>query len=189
MAADQCRPAALRGQTHAADIPPSPWVERFAAQLVPGSTVLDVAAGSGRHTRFFLARGHRVTAIDRDVAALRALADDEPRLELIAADLETAAGWPLERRRFDGVVVTNYLHRPILSDIIAAVVPGGLLIYETFARGNERFGKPSNPAFLLEPGELLEAVRGRLRVLAYEDIEVSEPRPAMVQRLAARAGM
>ncbi len=90
-------------------------------------------------------------------------------------------------RRFAGMVVTNYLHRPLFPALLAALEPGGMLIYETFAAGNERFGKPSNPDFLLRPGELLEVARGRLRVLAYEDLEISEPKPAMVQRLAARA--
>ena len=105
---------------------------------------------------------------------------------MIEADLEDGRPFPFREEAFAGVVVTNYLHRPILADIIAAVAPEGLLIYETFARGNEAFGKPSNPDFLLAPGELLEAVRGRLRVLAYEDLIVDDPKPAAVQRIAAR---
>ncbi len=94
--------------------------------------------------------------------------------------------WPLAGRTFGAIVVTNYLHRPLLPVLVASLDPGGVLVYETFARGNEKFGKPSNPDFLLAPGELLEAVRGRLRVVAYEDLVVTAPRPAAVQRLCAR---
>lgn len=157
---------------------------RFLPLAKPGGTALDVAAGSGRHSRLLLENGMSVTAIDRDP-------DQQPDaagLTKIAADLETPAGWPLAGRRFDLVVVTNYLYRPILIDIIRAVSPGGLLLYETFALGNERFGKPSNPAFLLVPGELQAAVRpSGLEILAYEEVELGAPRPAMVQRIAARA--
>lgn len=165
---------------------PSSWVVRFAALVPVGGLVLDVAAGSGRHTRYFRARGHPVVALDRDVTGLADLAGD-PAVEIVAADLETGTPWPLGPRRFASVVVTNYLHRPLFPDIVAAVANGGALIYETFAAGNERFGKPRNPDFLLRPGELLEIVRGRLRVVAYEDIEVDVPKRAMVQRIAAVA--
>jgi SAM-dependent methyltransferase len=160
---------------------PSAWVARFAGLVPAGAPVLDVAAGGGRHSRFFLERRHPVVAVDRDVAALRAIAG----LKVIEADLEDGNPWPFGDRRFGGVVVTNYLHRPILPAIVAAVAPGGALLYETFAAGNARFGRPSNPAFLLQPGELLEAVRGHLRVVAYEDTEIAEPKPAMIQRIAA----
>jgi hypothetical protein len=127
-----------------------------------------------------------VTAVDRDVTGLADLQED-PAVTILAADLENDRPWPLGDRCFAGVVVTNYLHRPLLPPIVAAVAPGGCLIYETFAVGNERLGKPSNPDFLLRPGELLEAVRGRLTVIAYENLEVAEPRPAMIQRIAAIA--
>ena len=175
--------SAGRGQ-HPCPTAPSPWVERFAS-FVPAGTVLDVAAGGGRHSRLFLARGHRVVAVDRDVQALQAAVC--PALEILAFDLEADAPPPFVGRRFAAVVVTNYLHRPLLPALVDAVTAGGLLLYETFALGNERFGKPSNPDFLLRPGELLDAVRGRLRVLAYEDLEIDAPRRAMVQRIAARA--
>lgn len=164
----------------------SAWVGRFAGLVPAAGTVLDVAAGGGRHTRFFLQSGYAVVAVDRDVSALSDLRD-HLRVQIIEADLEGDGPWPLGERRFAGVVVTNYLHRPLLPILVAAVAEGGCLIYQTFAVGNERFGRPSNPDFLLRPGELLETVRGRLEVVAYEHLEVSDPRPAMVQRIAARA--
>jgi SAM-dependent methyltransferase len=162
----------------------SPWVRRFAGLIPLHGPVLDLAAGGGRHTRFLLGLGYRVTAVDRDVSALADLRE-QPALTILAADLEDGGSWPLGSQRFAGVIVTNYLHRPLLADIVASVAAGGCLIYETFAVGNERFGKPSNPDFLLQPGELLDAVRGHLTVLAYENLEVAEPKPAIVQRIAA----
>jgi len=159
-------------------------VARFAALVPEAGRVLDLACGGGRHARFFLDRGHPVTAIDIDLAGIADLAG-RPDVEAIEIDLEGDAPWPLAERRFAGVVVTNYLHRPILPRVVAAVAPGGALIYETFAAGNERFGRPSNPDFLLQPGELIDAVRGRLEIIAYENLEVAEPKPAMVQRIAA----
>jgi SAM-dependent methyltransferase len=143
-----------------------------------------VACGRGRHTRFFLDRGHPVVAVDKDLSGVMDLAAD-PRLELIEADLERDDAFPLSGRRFDAVIITNYLHRPLLPDLVGAVAPGGVLIYETYAKGHERFGPPTNPAFILEPGELREAVRGRLDVIAYEEAMVKEPRPAVVQRICA----
>ncbi len=166
------------------DAPPSPWVSRFAQLVAPGGEVLDVAGGAGRHSRLFLERGYRVVAVDRDTAKLATLPSQD-RLQIVTADLESGAAWPLAGRRFAGVVVTNYLYRPLFPVLIESVAPGGVLLYETFAVGNERFGKPSNPAFLLRPGELLDAARGRLHVVAYEDLEIRDPRPAMVQRIAA----
>jgi SAM-dependent methyltransferase len=141
--------------------------------------VLDVAAGNGRHTRLFVERGHAVVAVDRDPRALDGAA---ARVEVVRADLEDGSPWPLGARRFGGIVVTNYLHRPLLPILVDRLEPGGVLIYETFARGHERFGKPSNPDFLLEPGELLRAVAGRLRVVAFEDVTLPD---RVVQRIAA----
>ena len=156
-----------------------------------GGTVLDVACGLGRHTRWFLARGHRVVAVDRSAEAIdgtRALApsDTVGRLETRVADLE-AGPWPFAGQGFDAVVVTNYMWRPLLPVIVDSVAPGGGLIYETFAAGNEAFGKPSRADFLLQPGELLAACAG-LRVVAFEDGYLNGP-PRRVQRIAAvRAG-
>jgi SAM-dependent methyltransferase len=162
----------------------SPWVRRFAGHIPAAGSVLDLAAGGGRHTRFLLGRGYRLTAVDRDVSALADL-QDRPEVTILAVDLEDGRPWPLGGQRFAGVVVTNYLHRPLLPDIVASVASGGCLIYETFAVGNERFGRPTNPDFLLRPGELLEAVHGHLTVIAYENLEVAEPKPAVVQHIAA----
>jgi len=167
---------------HSFDLPPSPWVREWIDWIQPGGAVLDVACGSGRHARLLARMGFEVDAVDRDPA----LFVDPPRgVAVLQADLERGE-WPYAGRRFAGIVVTNYLHRPLLPVLVESLEPLGMLIYETFARGNERFGKPSNPAYLLEPGELLEAVRGKLRVIAYEDRVVSTPRPAAIQRLAAR---
>jgi len=145
---------------------------------------LDVACGGGRHLRAALAAGYRVTGVDRNLAGLADLIG-KPGVELIEADLETGAAPPFADRQFDGVIVTNYLWRPILPDIIAAVAPAGLLIYETFALGNERFGRPSNPQFLLKPGELINAVSPFLTTIAFETLALSKPVKKIVQRIAA----
>ena len=163
---------------------PSAWVRRWAEFIPRGGRVLDLATGSGRHTRLLAALGHPVEAVDRDADAMSRL-DGLAGVRTRVADIE-AGSWPYPGEAFAGVVVANYLHRPLLPLLVAAVAPGGVLIYETFAAGNERFGRPANPDFLLEPGELLDAVRGRLRVLAYEDLEVHVPKRAMVQRICAQ---
>ena len=155
------------------------------ALLAPGSTVLDVACGMGRHTRLAVEHGHQVVAVDRNEEALSALGL-LPGVSVMTADIE-ACGWPLAGRRFDAVIVTNYLHRPLFPALLGAVGTSGLLIYETFARGNERFGRPANPDFLLDAGEMLEVVRPALRVLGYEDVYQDDPKPAMVQRVCAAA--
>jgi SAM-dependent methyltransferase len=163
---------------------PSPWVLRWVGQIPRGAEVLDVACGRGRHARMLAELGYRVHAVDRDgeaLAQLAGVAGIVPR----QADLE-AGIWPYAGRSFDGIVVTNYLFRPLLPVLVRSVSPQGILLYETFAVGNEVYGRPSNPAFLLQPGELLDAVRGILRVVAYEDLKVDDPRPAMVQRICAR---
>jgi SAM-dependent methyltransferase len=162
---------------------PSAWVVRWADRIPAGGRVLDVACGSGRHARFLAARGHAVEAVDRDPAAVAALAG-VPGISPRCADLENAP-WPYAGRRFSGIVVVHYLHRPILPCLLAALAGGGVLIYETFAVGNERYGRPSNPAFLLRPGELLDVVRDQLEVIAYEALEVTDPKPAVLQRICA----
>lgn len=184
---------------HAAELAASPWVARF-APLVPAGDVLDLACGRGRHALLFAQRGHAVLAVDRDPVALDALAAAAAQRQLAITvrqhDLErdpasgqSRASWPFEAGRFAAIVVTNYLYRPLLPSMAASLMPGGVLLYETFAIGNERFGKPSNPDFLLRPGELLAvatAADPSLRVIAFEDGYRALPAPAMVQRLCAR---
>jgi len=163
---------------------PSLWVKRFLPLIKPGGVVLDLAAGSGRHVRLLRECGFAVCAVDLDITALMAFAG--PCCEVRRIDLEADDGWQLGDG-YDGIVVTNYLHRPLLPAIAGALAPGGVLIYETFARGNERFGRPRNPDFLLRSGELLKAFAA-LTVVAFEQGEVSIPRPAVIQRLAAVRG-
>ena len=172
-------------KSHSKPTEPSPWIERFSRAIAAHGTVLDLACGGGRHGRLFLARGHAVEFLDRDISAVADIAKNE-LAQIIEADLEDGSAWPLADRQFDLVVVANYLWRPILARIVGAVAPGGLLLYETFAAGNESFGRPRNPDFLLRPGELLEAVRGRLDVLAYEQLYQETPSPRIVQHIAAR---
>ncbi|MBA5686292.1 class I SAM-dependent methyltransferase [Rugamonas apoptosis] len=162
----------------------SSWVRRY-APLIPGGEVLDLACGSGRHARHLAALDHAVVAVDRDPAALAAAAG--PGIVTSEVDLEADdAVWPFGPGRFAGIVVTNYLHRPLLASMVDSLAANGVLIYETFADGNAQFGKPSNPAFLLQAGELLELARDHeLRVVAFEEGVVEAPKPAMVQRLCA----
>ena len=166
----------------------SNWVRRFAPLIREGGRVLDLAAGNGRHTRLLLDMGLSVTAVDREIAPLRGFAGS--RCDVRAIDLETGDANDVVTRLgdfYDGIVVTNYLHRPLLRPLAAALAPAGVLIYETFMAGNERFGRPRNPEFLLRPGELLHAFSG-LTIVAFEQGEVARPHPAMIQRIAAVAG-
>ena len=164
----------------------SPWVKRFFPLIPKSGVVLDLACGSGRHSELLASSGYQVLAVDQDVSAIESLGNT-----LIATkclNLEESK-WPLTQSEFSGIVVTNYLYRPHIDQLPKMLVEGGVLIYETFALGNADFGKPSNPNFLLNPGELLAfASRHSLKVLAYEDIYVDQPKPAMVQRLCAVKG-
>jgi SAM-dependent methyltransferase len=158
---------------------PSAWVQRWSHLVPTGGSVLDVACGHGRHLRWFAQRGHAVTGVDRSPEAIEAVA---PLGRAVLADIENGP-WPFDGERFDAVVVTNYLWRPLLPAIVASVAEGGVLLYETFAAGNESVGKPSRPDFLLQPGELLRACEG-LHVVAYEDGFCDRPE-RFVQRMAA----
>ena len=160
----------------------SAWVLRFAPLIRPGAEVLDLACGSGRHVRALAAAGHRVLGVDRDALALHSLRG-LPGVRTLQADLENAP-WPLHQR-FGAVVVTNYLWRELLPHIVRSVDEGGVLIYETFALGQQTVGRPAREEFLLRPGELLEAVRGELRVVAFEDGFQAMPGPVFVQRICA----
>jgi SAM-dependent methyltransferase len=165
-------------------IPPSAWVERHLPRVVPGGRMLDLACGSGRHVRLMARCGHPVLAVDRDAGALAALAGVSG-VTVLAADLE-GDDWPLAGERFAGIVVTNYLWRPRLADLCALLAPGGVLIYETFMAGNEAYGKPSNPDFLLRSGELREVVRSAgLREVDFVEGYVATPKPAMRQAICA----
>jgi SAM-dependent methyltransferase len=160
---------------------PSPWVRRFAPLITPGGEVLDLACGGGRHARYLAGLGYRVEAVDRDDSQLSPLAE-VTGVTTRQADLE-GGPWPYFGRAFAGIVVTNYLWRPLMPNLIASLGEGGTLIYETFMAGNERFGKPSNPEFLLRPGELLDLMHKRFTVVAFEQGEVESPRPAVIQRI------
>jgi SAM-dependent methyltransferase len=165
---------------------PSAWIMQYAARLAPGARVLDLACGSGRHARALAARGCAVDAVDRDAAcaaALQALAG----VRFICADLESGP-WPIETGAYDAVIVCRYLHRPRLAQLAATLRDGGLLLYETFAAGQERYGRPTNPDFLLQPFELARTFCGLLHVLAFEDGVLAGQPPARVQRLAAVRG-
>jgi len=154
----------------------SPWLVRWANLVAPGGRVLDLAAGSGRHCRWLAARGHAMTAVDRDAAAMAALGDVA---ETIVADLEAGA-WPLPGRSFDAVVVTNYLWRPLFPAIVAATGPGGVLIYETFASEQPKYGHPHNPDYLLQPGELADWFQD-WQIIHYFEGLLEDPRRAMAQ--------
>ncbi len=181
MSAEIQTPIATLGR----DYVPSPWVLAWMGQVRQGGRVLDLACGSGRHARLFAANGFQVLALDNDAVALAALAG-LANIEARRADLEDGP-WPLAHEYFDAIVVTNYLHRPTLDRLYAALRPGGIILYETFMRGNERIGKPSRPQFLLEPNELRDwAARLGLEILAFEQSEIQIPRHAVVQRLCAR---
>jgi SAM-dependent methyltransferase len=164
---------------HIDPVQPSEWVRRW-AELVTRGPVLDVASGAGRHAVLFAERGLEVVAVDREAQSI-------PGVRFVQADLEGGGAWPFAGQRFAAIVVTNYLHRPLLPTIEGALAEEGVLIYETFMTGNEKFGRPSNPAFLLQPGELLQAFWA-LTPVAFEQGYVERPKPAMIQRLCARRG-
>jgi SAM-dependent methyltransferase len=164
--------------------PPSGWIRRFSALVLPGEPVLDLACGSGRHARWFAARGHPVVAVDHDAQALAALRG-QPSIEVVDADLERG-DWPFAGRRFGGIVVTCYLHRPLFPLLLAALAADAAFLYETFAVGNERVGRPTNPAFLLEENELLDRCLPQLRLVGFEQGQVADAdRIAVLQRIAA----
>lgn len=193
---NEIRPTVAPSHGSASGLAPSHWVMRHLPALpadAPAQRLLDIACGGGRHTRLALDRGYAVTAIDRDTSGVADLAADLG-LRIITADLEaplpgtSTAPWPLPGETFDVVVVTNYLWRPLFPAILDAVGPNGTLIYETFAVGQERLGRPSNPDFLLRPGELIAVIAGRLTPIAFEHVRLGDPKlgqDRIVQRLVA----
>jgi len=158
--------------------PVSDWVARW-APLIERGPVLDVACGGGRHARYFLEKGFQVVAVDREAQVL------PKEIHFVRANLEDGSPWPFTGRLFGGIVVTNYLHRPLFPHLAASLAEGGVLIYETFMLGNEKYGRPSNPEFLLRPGELLEAFK-ELSVIGFEQRYAERPKPAVVQRICVQ---
>ena len=161
----------------------SPWVEKFGGEVPAGGKVLDLACGSGRHSRWFLRHGYQVLAVDRDVSKLADLRG-EAKLEILEYDLE-ADFWPFLGQKFDGIVVTNYLHRPLFPHLASSLAAGGVLIYETFADGHGQFGKPNNPNFLLRKGELLRFFSQHFEILQHEALVDRVRGPAVRQRIVA----
>ena len=172
--------------THDGIAQTSTWLKRFAPLIPKVGQVLDLACGAGRHALYLAKLGHSVLAVDQNIEAIELC--NNPLIQCEQMDLELD-GWPLEGRAFSAIVVNNYLYRPHLDQLPKMLLEGGILIYETFAQGNEEFGKPSNPNFLLNAGELLAlAARHELKVIAYEDIYQDHPKPAMIQCLCAVKG-
>ena len=176
-------PSAIEAASRDILIFPSEWVKRWASYIPRKGKVLDLACGSGRHSRYLARLGHEVTAVDIDISRISSAVTQN--IFPLACDIEHDP-WPFALNEFAGIVVTNYLFRPIFQALFESLATGGVLIYETFAQGNEQFGHPKRPEFLLAPGELLEMVRGKLHVLGYEDGYVSKPKPACMQRICAR---
>lgn len=175
----------IRAATGCALQPPSSWIQRWTHLLAANSRVLDLACGSGRHSQYLAGLGHQVTAVDRDAAALANLAaSTSGAVRTLEADLE-GAPWPFgATEQFDAIVVTNYLHRALFPAILRSLATGGVLLYETFAQGNETVGRPASPDFLLQNGELLRLTEG-LRVIAYQDGFIEQAKAAFVQRICA----
>lgn len=164
---------------------PAEWVQRYSRLIPKGGNVLDLACGNGRHTRFLLEEGYRVTAIDKDVSKLNEL-DSYEGLTKLEFDLEASnlsAKWPVGYKYFDGIVVVNYLYRPLFKDIIEALAANGVLIYQTFAVGNEVYGRPRNSDYLLKKKELLEVFGRVFTTVKFEHNFVDRPSPAIVQRI------
>lgn len=173
----------IPGDTHGGGTP-SAWVSRFLPLVRKAGRVLDLACGGGRHARLAAGMGFAVTALDRNREALAGLTGI-PGISVIDHDLEAdGARWPVAAGAFDGIIVTNYLHRPLMKDILDALAPGGVLVYETFAAGNEKYGKPSRPDFLLQPGEMLEVCAG-LTIIAFEQGRETAPAQCVRQRICA----
>lgn len=177
---------AMPGDTHHAPLPVqvSAWVRRYAGLVTPGGKVLDVAAGGGRHARWLADAGFRVTAVDIDISALRNLPSGSG-IQVVRSDLERG-GWPFADGVFDGIVVVNYLHRPHFDWLMRSLASGGVLMFDTFSAGHERHGRPTNPRFLLRPGELQSAFDPDLEIIGSEEGMESFPRPAVRQKICAR---
>ena len=165
---------------------PVEWVKRFAGIVPEYGPVLDLACGGGRHGRFLMELGHPVTFVDRNVTGLGDIAGLGEAV-IVETDLETGSPWPqqLVQTKFAGIVVVNYLHRPHFPMIVESLTAGGVLIYQTFAQGNEKYGRPSNPDFLLRENELMEYFGKDLDVVEFEQGFFQEPKPAVIQKICA----
>jgi len=163
---------------------PSSWIVKFAPLIKSQGLVLDLACGSGRHAKWLAQQGYQVDALDRDPIATSSMQGIDG-IRIQQTDLETTEP-PSFEHSYDGIIVSRYLHRPLLTSLATILKPGGILIYETFMRGNERYGKPSNPDFLLMPDELLNTYSPLLNIISFEQGEVVEPKPAMLQRICAQ---
>ena len=162
----------------------SAWVRRFYDQIPKTGLILDLAGGSGRHTRFLTQKGFKLLLLDNDIAKAKDLQGVE-NIVLMEYDLEDGSTLPFPKSSFQGVVVTNYLYRPIFPQLLNLLDDGGILIYETFAVGNEKYGRPTNPDYLLKSGELISLVSSQMRIIAYEECLVGRPAKAYVQRITA----
>ena len=167
---------------------PLDWVVKHAAGIDESGHVLDLACGNGRHTRYLLSLGFRVTALDRITGGLSRMVGNNG-LRILECDLEDGSAWPLAGESFEGVVVTNYLYRPIFGSLINALSDGGVLIYQTFAIGNAEYGRPHNPDFLLRKNELIETFGPHLDILDFEQGYTDQPSPAIIQRICCRKPM
>jgi SAM-dependent methyltransferase len=163
---------------------PAQWVEKYVSLIPEIGQVLDLACGGGRHSRYLLAKGYSVLALDKDISGLADLGG-APNLEILEFDLENGKAFPLRDRKFSGIIVVNYLFRPILGDLIDVLAEGGVLIYQTFMLGSEAYGRPRNPDFLLKENELREVFGASLDVVAFEQGYVERPAPAVVQKICA----
>ena len=164
---------------------PLPFIAKWLPDDLKAMNVLDYACGGGRHGKLAMERGAHVTFADIDLEGLSEFAINE-NVSLLQADLEDERRWPFKGRQYDVVIVTNYLYRPRLSDIFELVKPGGIILYRTFAQGNEVFGRPKNPEFLLQTNELHGVAQKNFSILHYEQGEVDTPNPAVIQRLVAQ---
>ena len=164
---------------------PSDWVKQHIRIIPPKGTVLDLACGAGRHTRLLIETGRRVIALDYNIRQLEYLSGEDS-LTIIRHNLEVKNSWPFNPLTFDGIIVTNYLYRPLYSCIIDALAVNGVLIYQTFAVGNEKYGRPRNPKYLLKEDELLEVFGKKLNVVDYSHGYIKKPSPAVIQSICCK---
>ena len=160
---------------------PNKWVECYSSLIPSGGSVLDLACGSGRHTGMLLNKGYQVTAVDIDTTLIKQNFSNK-NLNIVKCDLESLSFWPFEKNSFLGIIVVNYLHRPLFSKIIESLREEGVLVYQTFADGHSRYGKPKNPDYLLKRGEL-KTVFDSMKIISYQHGYLSYPSQSIIQRI------